>query len=127
MFVMTDERKIINLNYYVEIVFHDSESEKYREVHELMGMEEEVEEKIKESQSTEYQIRAVLPDTTGQGAPECTCIASFSLEQKEKAEAAFAALLTSMKKNDPVWDVNSFKSGYGVLPEISARVDRQTE
>ena len=121
MFVMTDERKMINLNYYVEIVFHDSETEKFREV---LGIEEE---ELKERQSREYQIYAVPPDTTGEGAPT-TCIASFSLEQKEMAEAAFDALLTSMKKNDPVWDVNSFKSRYGIRPVmISESVQRPTE
>lgn len=121
MFVMTDERKMINLNYYVEIVFHDSETEKFSET---LGIGEE---ELKEWQSREYQILAVPPDTTGKGVPE-TCIASFSLEQKEMAEAAFDALLTSMKKNDPVWDVNSFKSRYGIRPVmISESVQRPTE
>ncbi|MDE0012448.1 MAG: hypothetical protein OXU36_14955 [Candidatus Poribacteria bacterium] len=102
-------------------MFHDSETEKFRET---LGIGEE---KLKELQSREYQIRAVPPDTTGKGGTE-TCIASFSLEQKEMAEAAFDALLTSMKKNNPVWDVNNFKSRYGGSPvKISGSAQRPTE
>ncbi len=121
MFVKTEDQRILNLDFYAEIVFHDSETEK---IPEDFGVGEEV---LKEWQSREYQIRAVLPDTTGEGAPE-TCIASFSLEQKEMAEAAFDALFTSMKKNDPVWDANSFKSRYGIRPVmISESVQRPIE